>query len=118
MLHLLAWQGNEKAVDAACRLGADPDTADSNSYPEAGNTPMHIAAVSNHSLVVQSLLNHHASCRIRNHSGLLPMDLVGKDSIPALGEVLSQEEDPSGSIEGLVQVTMKGKRGYAKVIPI
>jgi len=46
------------------------------------------------------------------------MDLVGKDSIPALGEVLSQEEDPSGSIEGLMQVTMKGKRGYAKVIPI
>lgn len=80
---------------------------------------MHIAAISNHPAVVQVLINHGASCRIRNHNGLLPLNLVGKGAFPELGEVLAREEDPSASQEGLVQVTvMKGGKGYAKVMPI
>jgi ankyrin repeat protein len=80
---------------------------------------MHIAAISNHPAVVQALISRSASCRIRNHNGLLPLDLVGKDTFPELGEVLAREEDPSGSLEGLVQVSvMKGGKGYAKVMPI
>lgn len=119
VLHLLAWYGKEKAVEAACRLGAEPDTMDRTLYLDAGNTAMHIAAISGHAAVVKVLLHHQASCRVRNHHGQLPLDLVNKESSEiVLMEMLAQEEDPSGSVDNLLPDRKKSSKNYAKIVPL
>ena len=70
-----------------------------NAADEAGNTPLHLAAVNQHVECVRMLLRHGAKVTIRNKQGLTVGSFAGAEVLSILG---SDASDPASSENGEV----------------
>ena len=63
---MFAWKGHFQAVEELCKQGADVDAEDCMRHSAAGNTPLHIAAVSGHLDVIRVLIEYGAALNCKN----------------------------------------------------
>jgi ankyrin repeat protein len=63
---VFAWKGEFLAVEELCKQGAEVDAEDCMCYSAAGNTPLHIAALSGHLDVIRVLIEYGAASNCKN----------------------------------------------------
>lgn len=95
---MFAWKGEVRAVEELCRLNADFDAEDCMPHSVAGNTPLHIAALSGHLDVIRVLINYGAATGCRNtvnctQEGQKALDLAPKELHQSVEQLLRHSED-------------------------
>lgn len=63
---MFAWKGHVQAVEELCKQGAIVDAEDCMGHIAAGNTPLHIAALSGHLDVIRLLVEYGAVSNCKN----------------------------------------------------
>jgi ankyrin repeat protein len=73
-LHEAAWSGNAELIDLLLARGANVNVR----HAEAGSTPLHYAVITDHPVIVRTLLRHGADTQAGSRSGATALHLAAE----------------------------------------